>query len=62
MFGKDVIFSDEDETHVTVSAKINERAMERFARNFAPAVEVLQPENMREKLREELERAAEVYR
>ena len=42
MFGKDVIFSDEDETHVTVSAKINERAMERFARNFAPAVEVLQ--------------------
>ena len=62
MFGKDVIFSDEDETHVTVSAKINERAMERFARNFAPDVEVLQPESMREKLREELERAAEVYR
>lgn len=62
MFGKDVIFSDEDETHVTVSTKINERAMEQFARNFAPDVEVLQPESMREKLREELERAAEVYR
>lgn len=62
MFGKDVIFSDEDETHVTVSTKINERAMEQFARNFAPDVEVLQPESMREKPREALESAAEVYR
>ena len=32
--------------------------MERFARNFAPAVEVLQPENMREKLREELDKSS----
>ena len=62
MFGKEVIFSDEDETHVTVAVKTNERAMEQFAKNFAPDVEVLQPESMREKLREELERAVEIYR
>ena len=49
-------------THVTVTTKTNERAMEQFAKNFAPDVEVLKPESMREKLREELERAAEVYR
>ena len=30
MFGKDVVFSDEDETHVTVTTKTNERAMEQF--------------------------------
>ena len=61
MFGKDVVFSDEDETHVTVTTKTNERAMEQFAKNFAPDVEVLKPESMREKLKEELERAVEVY-
>ncbi|MCC2255924.1 WYL domain-containing protein [Ruminococcus sp. CLA-AA-H200] len=62
MFGKEVAFSDENETHVTVAVKTNERAMEQFAKNFAPDVEVLQPENLRQKVKEELERAAEVYR
>lgn len=62
MFGKEVVFSDEDETHVTVAVKTNERAMEQFAKNFAPDVEVLQPERLREKLKEELKRAVEVYR
>ena len=61
MFGKEVIFSDEDETHVTVAVKTNERAMEQFAKNFAPDVEVLQPESLRQKVKEELERAVEVY-
>ena len=61
MFGKDVIFSDENETHVTVTAKTNERAMLQFAKNFAPDVEVLKPEALREALREELEKALEVY-
>ena len=61
MFGKDVIFSDENETHVTVTAKTNERAMQQFAKNFAPDVEVLQPESLRQKVKEELERAVEVY-
>ena len=36
--------------------------MEQFAKNFAQDVEVLQPERMRERLREEMERAVEVYR
>ena len=62
MFGKDVVFSDEDETHVTVTTKTNERAMLQFAKNFAPDVEVLKPERLRNTLREELERALEVYR
>lgn len=61
MFGKDVIFSNEDETHVTVTTKTNERSMLQFAKNFAPDVEVLKPESMRERLREKLKRAVEVY-
>ena len=62
MFGKDVIFSDEDETHVTVTTKTNERAMEQFAKNFAPDVEILKPKKLRDELRKELEKALEVYR
>ena len=62
MFGKEVVFSDEDEIHVTVAVKTNERAMEQFAKNFAPDVEVLQPESLRQRVKEELERAVEVYR
>ena len=58
MFGKDVIFSDENETHVTVTAKTNERAMLQFAKNFAPDVEVLKPEALREALREEFRESA----
>ena len=61
LFGKDVIFSGENETHVTVSTKTNERAMLQFAKNFAPDVEILKPERLRDELREELERALEVY-
>ena len=62
MFGKDVIFSDEDETHVTVTTKTNERAMEQYAKNFAPDVEILKPKKLRDELRKELEKALEVYR
>ena len=55
-------FFIKDETHVTVAVKTNERAMEPFVKNFAPDVEVLQPESLRQKVKEELERAVEVYR
>ena len=34
MFGKDVIFSDENETHVTVTAKTNERANAAVCKEF----------------------------
>ena len=36
--------------------------MQQFAKNFAPDVEVLKPERLREALREELEKALEVYK
>lgn len=61
IFGGDVRFLDENETHVTVTAKVNLRSMMQFAKNFAPDVEVLKPESLREQVREEFMKALEVY-
>ena len=61
MFGSDVRFMDETDTCVTVTAKVNIRAMFQFAKNFAPDVEVIKPESLRQEIREELKRALEAY-
>ena len=62
MFGKDVRFSEETENSVIVSAYTNEMAMEQFAMNFAPDVTVLEPEQLREKVKNALEKALEKYK
>ena len=59
LFGKDVVFSEETDTHVVVSVHVNERAAEQFAKNYAPDVIVLQP--MRNKLRDDLKKSWEAY-
>lgn len=61
LFGKDVVFSEETDTHVTVSVNANELSVEQFAKSYAPDVVVLEPKDMRERLRLSLERAAEAY-
>lgn len=61
-FGKEVYFFDEDESGVTVSAITNEAAMVQFAKSYAPDVEVLESKELRDKVREELERAVSIYR
>lgn len=43
LFGKGVNFSEETDTHVSVSVHVNERAAEQFAKNYAPDVVILQP-------------------
>ncbi len=62
MFGTDVSFSDKDDSGVTVSTVTNEMAMEQFAKNFAPDVVILQPENLRNKIKNDLERSLEKYK
>ena len=59
LFGKDVIFSEETDTHVVVSVHVNERAAEQFAKNYAPDVIVLQPKRLRDKLRDDLKKSWE---
>ena len=61
MFGDDVRFSDEDKDSVTVSTVANLKAIEQFAHNFAPDVVVLEPESLREKVKNRLRYAADVY-
>lgn len=61
MLGKDVRFSDETETHVIVSANVNEMAMEQFAKSFAPDVVVLEPTELADKMKKWLEKALKIY-
>lgn len=62
MFGKDVVFTGEDESGVTVSVYTNEMAMEQFAKSFAPDVIVLEPRELAEKLKRSMEMSLEKYR
>ena len=61
LFGKDVRFLDETESYVTVSTNVNELAMEQFARRFAPDVIVLEPKELADKVRTQLEKALKIY-
>ena len=62
MFGRNVTFTDETDTHVTVSARVNERAMWQFAKNFAPDVLILEPKRLADQVKEEAERTLEAYK
>lgn len=62
IFGNDITFSDETDSHVTVSTYTNKMAMEQFAKNYSPDVEILEPQSLREKLIDNLKRSLECYR
>lgn len=62
MFGSDVRFSDEDESGVTVSTVTNEMAAEQFAKNFSPDVVVLEPQELRNRLKDNLEKSLKFYK
>ena len=61
MFGKDVRFFDETKDTVCVKAKVNEDSMVQYAKNYAPDIEVLEPKELREKVKEELRKGYELY-
>ncbi|WP_417059306.1 WYL domain-containing protein [Ellagibacter isourolithinifaciens] len=62
MFGANVVFSDETDKRVAVSARVNERAMWQFAKNFAPDVLILEPKHLVDQVRAEAERTLAAYR
>lgn len=61
LFGSDIRFSDEDEGHVTVSTFTNEMAAEQFAKNYGPCVVILEPRNLRERVKDTLEQTLKCY-
>ena len=62
LLGSDMRFFDEDESGVSVSVFTNELAAEQFARNFAPDVIVLEPGELRKKMKNNLEKSLEIYK
>ena len=60
-FGLGVRFEDETDDYVTVSARVNERAAQQFAKNFAPDVLILEPKRLAEKVREEAAQTVAAY-
>ncbi len=61
MFGNDVRFYDETEDTVCVKADVNESAMVQFAKSYAPDVVILEPERLREQVKQELLKGVETY-
>ena len=61
-FGGDVRLSDETETTVTVSVRVNEQDMLLWAMQFAADATVIEPESLVEKCRETILKGAERYK
>ena len=62
LFGREVTFSDETDTHVTVTARVNELAMLQFAKSYAPDVIVLEPKSVVDAVREDVRKTEEEYK
>lgn len=62
MFGANVVFGDETDEYVTVSFRVNERAMWQFAKNFAPDVLILEPKRLVDQVCAEAERTLAAYK
>lgn len=61
LFGTEVTFSDEDGAGVTVTVYTNEMSAAHFAQSFAPDMTVLEPQRLREKVKNALKKALEKY-
>ncbi len=61
MFGTDVRFYDQDETHVSVAVNANEMSVLQFAKNYSPDVVILEPKELRKQAIENLRRGLEAY-
>ena len=62
VFGKDVRFSAENEMQITVTADVNENAMEQFAKAYMPFVEIIEPLGLRERMMYNLSAGIEKYK
>lgn len=61
-FGKDVRFRDEMEGKKIATVKVNLKAMRYWAMQYANYVEILQPEGLRQEIREDLMNAVKKYK
>ena len=61
IFGKDVKFSNETETHVEVEIKANEMSIMQFAQRYSHDVVILEPDNLRLMILLKLQQAFKGY-
>ena len=61
-FGKDINFSNETEEEVTVRVTVNLEAMRKWALQYAMHVKVLEPEKLVVMVKEDVAKAAEMYK
>jgi len=60
-FGKDIRFSDETDTEVTVTVNVNEDAMFFWLMQYGEYTEVLEPGELRQRVQQTLKNMSEVY-
>lgn len=60
-FGFDAIITDYDDTHVKVSVSVSQNAMEYWAMQFLNYIEVLSPLSLRDKIKQNLQKAILKY-
>ena len=61
-FGNDVVFTNETEKQVTVSAMVNEQDMRLWALQYALQIKVLSPPELVENIKNDIMKAAEKYK
>ena len=61
IFGKDVRFEEETATHVTVSARVNEESVIRFAQSCAPDVVILEPKPLVDRMKKWADSVRKAY-
>lgn len=62
MFGKDIKLSEETDTHITVTADVNNLAMMHFAKAYTPWIEIIKPAKLREEMIDILSAGLEKYK
>lgn len=60
-FGKNVEFSDETEDEITVRVTVNEKAMRRWALQYALHTKIISPQNLAQQIKEDLAAATKNY-
>ena len=61
IFGQNVRFCEESDTHVCVIADVNERAMLQLAKNYGPDVLILEPKRLVDAMREDAKNLLDAY-
>ena len=61
IFGMDVRFANETDTHVDVYARVTEEAMFQFAKNYSPLVKIISPKKLVDRMKNEIEEMKKLY-